>query len=116
MDTQRALCKCPIDAAVQAISGKWKIIILWKLQEKPMRFGELKRAVSEITEKMLIQQLRELEQHEIIYRQDFQEMPLRVEYSLTPQGRKLTPVFDALWQWGEEHIRHQRQEKLTQLS
>lgn len=113
MDTQRELCNCPIDAAVQTISGKWKIIILWKLREKPMRFGELKRAVSGITEKMLIQQLRELEQDEIICRQDFQEMPLRVEYSLTPKGRKLNPVFDALWQWGEDHIHHQRQEKLA---
>jgi DNA-binding HxlR family transcriptional regulator len=116
MDTQRELCNCPIDAAVQAISGKWKIIILWKLQEKPMRFGELKRAVSGITEKMLIQQLRELEQHEIICRQDFQEMPLRVEYSLTHQGRKLRPVFDALWQWGEEHIQYQHQENLLKSS
>ncbi|WNZ26784.1 helix-turn-helix transcriptional regulator [Leptolyngbya sp. NK1-12] len=116
MATQRELCYCPIDAAVQTISGKWKIIILWKLRDKPMRFGELKRAVSGITEKMLIQQLRELEQDEIICRQDFQEMPLRVEYSLTPQGRKLSPVFDALWQWGEDHIRHQRQEKLAQSS
>jgi DNA-binding HxlR family transcriptional regulator len=106
METQRVLCNCPIDAAVQALSGKWKIIILWKLREKPMRFGELKRAVAGITEKMLIQQLRELEQDEIIYRQDFQEMPLRVEYSLTHKGRKLRPVFDALWQWGQEHLHH----------
>ncbi|NJO43613.1 MAG: helix-turn-helix transcriptional regulator [Cyanobacteria bacterium CRU_2_1] len=116
MDTQRVLCNCPIDVAVQALSGKWKIIILWKLQEKSMRFGELKRAVSGITEKMLIQQLRELEQHEIIYRQDFQEMPLRVEYSLTEQGRKLRPAFDALWQWGQEYIQHHHQENLAQSS
>jgi DNA-binding HxlR family transcriptional regulator len=113
MDTPRELYNCPIDAAVQTISGKWKIVILWKLQKKPMRFGELKRAVSGITEKMLIQQLRDLEQHGIICRQDFQELPLRVEYSLTDQGRKLRPALDALWRWGEEHIHDYRQEKVV---
>lgn len=104
MDAPRELCPCPIDVAVQVVSGKWKIIILWKLQQKPRRFGELKRVVTGITEKMLIQQLRELEQHGIINRKDFQEMPLRVEYSLTEQGQKLKPIFDALWQWGEVYI------------
>jgi DNA-binding HxlR family transcriptional regulator len=104
MDTERKLYKCPVDAAIQVLRGKWKILILWKLQGKSMRFGELKRSVPGITEKMLIQQLRELEQHELIYRHDFQEMPLRVEYSLTQQGQKLKPIFDALWQWGEEHF------------
>lgn len=104
MDAQQELYKCPVDAAIQVIRGKWKILILWKLQEKSMRFGELKRSVSGITEKMLIQQLRELEQHDLICRYDFQEMPMRVEYSLTQHGQKLKPIFDALWQWGEEHF------------
>lgn len=104
LETQREQYRCPVDAAIQVLRGKWKILILWKLQGKSMRFGELKRSLPDITEKMLIQQLRELEQHEIIYRHDFQEMPLRVEYSLTQRGQKLKPIFDALWQWGEEHI------------
>jgi DNA-binding HxlR family transcriptional regulator len=104
MDTERELYKCLVDAAIQVLRGKWKILILWKLQGESMRFGKLKRSIPGITEKVLIQQLRELEQHELIYRHDFQEMPLRVEYSLTQQGQKLKPIFDALWQWGEEHF------------
>jgi DNA-binding HxlR family transcriptional regulator len=94
--------ECPIKAAITLLRGKWKIMILWQLLEssKPVRFGELKRLVPGITEKMLIQQLRELERDSIIERNDYQENPPRVEYRPSPLGRELTPVFTALEIWG----------------
>ncbi|VEP16842.1 HTH-type transcriptional activator HxlR [Hyella patelloides LEGE 07179] len=95
---------CPVESAVKVLSGKWKILILWELRETPKRFAELRRGVTGITEKMLIQQLKELEKDRIIHRKDFHEMPPKVEYSLTERGRKLKPVFDALWKWGREQI------------
>ena len=98
--------ECPIEDAVQILSGKWKILILWKLTSKPRRFAELKRLVAGITEKMLIQQLRELESDGVISRTDFHEMPLKVEYSLTKHGQDLKPVFDELWKWRSEYVQN----------
>lgn len=95
---------CPVEDAIEVLRGKWKILILWKLTDKPRRFAELKQLVAGITEKMLIQQLRELETDGVIFRKDYQEMPLKVEYSLTQQGQKLKPIFDELWKWRSEHI------------
>lgn len=97
---------CPAEAAVQVLSGKWKMLILWQLVEKPRRFCELRRSVSGITEKMLIQQLRELENDGVIHRKDFQEVPPKVEYSLTEHGQKLKPILNALEHWGDEHLQH----------
>ncbi|MEH2248121.1 winged helix-turn-helix transcriptional regulator [Nostoc sp.] len=96
---------CPVEDAIQILSGKWKILILWKLTDKPRRFAELKRLVAGITEKMLIQQLRELETDGVIYRKDYHQMPLKVEYSLTQQGQELKPIFDELWKWGSHSLR-----------
>jgi DNA-binding HxlR family transcriptional regulator len=107
---------CPADAAVHVLSGKWKMLILWQLVEKPRRFGELKRSVSGITEKMLIQQLRELEDDSVIHRHDFQEIPPKVEYSLTEHGQKLKPVLDALWQWGCQHIQYCEETQESRVS
>lgn len=95
---------CPVEDALHILIGKWKILILWKLIDKPRRFAELKRLVSGITEKMLIQQLRELESDGVIERKDYQQMPLKVEYSLAQKGQELKPVFDELWKWGSKHI------------
>jgi len=94
---------CPVETALQAIGGKWKCVILWFLRDKPYRTGELKRQIPGISEKMLIQQLRGLEKHGVVERQVFQEVPPRVEYSLTPHGRGLEPALEALCQWGKQH-------------
>jgi DNA-binding HxlR family transcriptional regulator len=96
---------CGLDAAAAVIGGKWKPLILWALSEKqPRRFGELRRAVAGVSEKMLIQQLRELEADGIVIREVFHEVPPKVEYSLTPLGITLNTALEPLGRWGEEHM------------
>lgn len=94
---------CPVETGLQLISGRWKARILWKLYNGTMRFGELRRGLPGITEKMLAQQLKELERDQIIIRTQYPEMPPRVEYSLSEFGRSLTPVLEALKQWGSDN-------------
>lgn len=106
MVTNKEHYDCPVENAVQILRGKWKILIVWKLTSKPRRFAELKRLVTGITEKILIQQLRELESDGVVYRKDFHEMPPKVEYSLTKHGQELKPVFDELWKWGNQYVRN----------
>ncbi len=95
---------CGLDAAVDVIGGKWKVLILWALHEHPRRFGALKREVSGISEKMLIQQLRRLEADGIVERVVFHEVPPRVEYSLTELGETLNAALGPLGDWGERHM------------
>lgn len=94
---------CGLDAALAVIGGKWKPIILWNLSQSPLRFGELKRLVSGISEKVLAQHLREMEADEIVHRHDFKEIPPRVEYSLTKFGVSLGLALQPLCQWGQRH-------------
>ena len=94
---------CGIGPAFEVIGGKWKAVILWELHEQPRRFGELKRLLPDISEKMLIQQLRELEADGIVVRRDFREIPPRVEYSLTEFGVSLGQALKPLCDWGREH-------------
>ncbi|MEU0493112.1 helix-turn-helix domain-containing protein [Nocardiopsis sp. NPDC006139] len=95
---------CGLDAAMHAMGGKWKALILWWLQEKPLRFGELRRTVEGISERVLILQLRELEAHGLVHRHVHEQVPPRVEYSLTEFGRSLVPALNALGAWGEENM------------
>ena len=95
---------CPIEAVLKAIGGKWKILILWNLLGETRRFGELRRRLPGISERMLIQGLRELERDGIVHREQYPEVPPRVEYSLTPKGRDLTPILNQLALWGVEHL------------
>ena len=95
---------CGLDAALDIIGGKWKVLILWHLHTAPRRFGELKRLVEGISEKMLIQQLKEMESHGIVSRKDFKEVPPRVEYAVTDFGVSLTEALRPLCAWGEEHM------------
>ena len=95
---------CPWRAALDALGGKWKGLILWRLEAAPMRFGELRRAVEGITEKILTQQLRELETDGLIARHDHRERPPRVEYSLTAYGRDALPVVYEMTRWGRRHL------------
>lgn len=94
---------CGLEAALAVIGGKWKPVILWHLAPGPRRFGELRRQVTGISEKMLIQQLREMEADSIVSRRDFREIPPRVEYSLTAFGVSLSVALKPLCEWGEEH-------------
>ncbi|MCB0351378.1 MAG: helix-turn-helix transcriptional regulator [Bdellovibrionales bacterium] len=93
--------ECPVELSIKIIGGKWKPILLWQLNEKIKRFGELKKDINGITVKMLAQQLRELEQDGIISRKMYHEVPPRVEYSLTEMGRSLEPVLMAMCSWGK---------------
>ena len=83
------------------IGGKWKTVILWYLRSKTYRFGELKKRIPDITEKMLSLQLKALQEDGLVRRQAFDEVPLRVEYSLTEFGRSLVPVLEAIAAWGK---------------
>lgn len=92
-----------VRATLGVLGGKWKILILWHLRTVPRRYSELRRAMPEITEKMLIQQLKELERDGIIHREVLRAMPPVVEYGFTEHGRTLTPVLEVLCHWGEAH-------------
>lgn len=95
---------CGIDAAMDVIGGKWKVLILWVLNERTCRFGELRRAVTGVTEKVLSSHLKELEDDGIVHREVYAEVPPRVEYSLTPLGLSLNAALEPLGLWGREHI------------
>ncbi|WP_323183923.1 MULTISPECIES: winged helix-turn-helix transcriptional regulator [unclassified Streptomyces] len=95
---------CGIDAAMDVIGGKWKVLILWALNEQVCRFGELRRMVPGITEKVLTSHLRELEEDGIVHREVHAEVPPRVEYSLTPLGVGLNEALRPLGAWGRENI------------
>jgi DNA-binding HxlR family transcriptional regulator len=92
--------KCPMVKALNVIGGRWKPIILHMLLEETMRFGQLRKKIPPVTQKMLTQQLRELEADGIIKRQVFAEVPPRVEYSMTAKGRTLEPILNDLYDWG----------------
>jgi len=95
---------CPVEGALQLIDGKWKGVILYHLMEKTMRFNELRRKLPNVTQRMLTNQLRELEADGLIHREVYAEVPPRVEYSLTDRGRTLQPVIAALKDWGDRYL------------
>ena len=96
---------CPIIHALNLIGGKWKLPVLWHLFDaESVRYNELKRSVVGITNIMLTQCLRELEAAGLVRRNDFGEVPPRVEYSLTGRGRELLPALRELYKWGEKQL------------
>lgn len=95
---------CGLGPALDVIGGKWKSLILWEVHERPVRFGELKRRVPGISEKMLIQQLREMEADGIVHREVYHEVPPRVEYSVTEFGASLNEALEPLADWGKLHM------------
>ena len=95
---------CGLDAALDVIGGKWKVLIMWPLREAPKRFGELRREVPGISEKMLIQQLKEMELDGVVTRHDYREVPPRVEYEITALGRELLTQILPLWRWIVENL------------
>lgn len=97
---------CGIDAALDVVSGKWKGLILWELEAHGVRrFAELRRGLPGISEKMLTQHLREMEVDGLVHREVYAEVPPRVEYSLTDQGRALNQALVPLGAWGQERLR-----------
>jgi DNA-binding HxlR family transcriptional regulator len=96
--------RCPFTATWNVIGGKWKGIIWWRLSNGLGRFGELQRAIPQITKKMLTEQLREMERDGVVHRDEYPEVPPRVEYSLTDHGRSLGPVIEAICMWGGAHL------------
>ena len=96
---------CPVESTIELIGGKYKALILWHLSEKTLRFSELKKYISGATAKMLTQQLRELEAHDLIHREVFPIIPPKVEYSLTELGRSLLPILVAMRDWGTNYLR-----------
>lgn len=102
------MCKpmyhCGLSAALDVVGGKWKPLVLWGLMGGPKRFGELRRAVVGISEKMLIQQLRELEADGVVSRRDYGEVPPRVEYAMTEFGHTLVEALKPLCGWGVTHM------------
>ena len=99
--------KCPIQAVVDIIGGKWKLSILYQLFQGTKRYGELKRLVPEATERMLTLQLRELEACEIVQRTVYPEVPPKVEYSLTELGLSLEPVLQTMLDWSEKYLQQE---------
>ncbi len=101
---------CPVGATLDLIGGKYKTLILWHLSEKKLRFSELKKEISGATAKMLTQQLRELESHNLIHREVFPIIPPKVEYSLTELGKSLMPILVAMRDWGANYMRSHSKE------
>lgn len=101
---------CGLGVAFQVIGGKWKAVILWLLSEKPYRFGELKRQLPGISERILINQLKEMESDGIILRHDYKTVPPKVEYSITPFGKTLNEALSPLSEWGlkQEALKNKR--------
>ncbi len=96
---------CPVEATLDMIGGKYKSLILWHLSERSLRFSELRKVIRAATPKMLTQQLRELEAHNLIHREVFAVIPPKVEYSLTELGRSLLPILVAMRDWGSDYLR-----------
>ncbi|MFC0623480.1 winged helix-turn-helix transcriptional regulator [Kribbella deserti] len=94
---------CGLGPALRVIGGRWKSVLIWELHEGPVRFGELRRRAPGISEKVLMQQLRELEADGVVSRHVVREKPLWVEYELTPAGQKLNDAVHTLALWGQEH-------------
>ena len=98
--------QCSMELTLDLIGGKWKSLILWHLAENTLRFSELRKALPQVTQKMLTQQLRELEDCGLVKRFVYTQVPPKVEYSLTDAGRSLLPILSSLCQWGVDYVNH----------
>ncbi|NER23500.1 MAG: helix-turn-helix transcriptional regulator [Symploca sp. SIO1B1] len=103
---------CSVEATLSVIGGRWKPVIIFNLlQNDFLRFGELKKKIEGITQRMLTNQLRELEEDKIVARKVYAEVPPRVEYSLTDYGRTLEPIMISMRDWGAEHMQVKSDER-----
>ncbi|MCC8121242.1 MAG: helix-turn-helix transcriptional regulator [Oscillospiraceae bacterium] len=99
----KQLPACPVETTLTLISDKWKVLILRDLMPGTKRFGELKRSIGHVSQKVLTAQLRQMEASGLVMRTVFPEVPPHVEYTLTPLGYSLKPILDAMWDWGEHY-------------
>ncbi len=95
---------CPVTRLIEAIGGRWKILLLWQLGDGPHRYGELRRRIDGISERMLVQQLRALEADGMVSRTQYPEVPPRVEYALTDRGHSFVPLMRDLADWSVAHL------------
>lgn len=102
-NSAKKLPACPIETTLTLISSKWVVLILRDLMQGTKRFGELKKSIGSVTQKVLTAQLREMEANGLVTRKVYAEVPPRVEYTLTALGYSLKPVLDAMWSWGETY-------------
>ena len=101
---------CPVGTTIDIIGGKYKSLILWHLIDATLRFGELSRLIPQATPKMLTQQLRELEEANLVVRKVFPVVPPRVDYSLTDLGSSMRPILEAMYSWGESYLKENGRE------
>lgn len=99
---KKELPACPVETTLMLIGDKWKVLILRDLLPGTKRFGELKKSIGTVSQKVLTAQLRDMERNGLVNRKVYPEVPPRVEYSLTELGRSLKPILGAMWDWGEE--------------
>ena len=99
---KKELPACPVETTLMLIGDKWKVLILRDLLPGTKRFGELKKSIGNVSQKVLTAQLRDMERNGLVNRKVYPEVPPRVEYSLTELGRSLKPILDAMLDWGEE--------------
>lgn len=102
-NTTKELPACPVETTLTMISDKWKVLILRDLLPGTKRFGELKKSIGHVSQKVLTSQLREMEENGLLTRTVYAEVPPRVEYTLTDLGYSLKPILDAMSNWGEEY-------------
>lgn len=103
MQTNNALPACPVETTLRMIGDKWKVLILRDLMPGTKRFGELKKSIGNVSQKVLTAQLRDMEEKGLVHRKVYAEVPPRVEYSLTELGKSLKPILDAMSTWGEAY-------------
>lgn len=103
MQEIKELPACPVETTLMLIGDKWKVLILRDLISGTKRFGELKKSIGFVSQKVLTAQLRDMEEKGLVNRKVYAEVPPRVEYTLTETGYSLKPILDAMWKWGESY-------------
>ncbi len=101
--TAEALPACPVETTLTLIGDKWKVLILRDLLPGTKRFGQLKKSIGNVSQKVLTAQLRDMEENGLVSRRVYAEVPPRVEYSLTTLGQSLKPILDSMWNWGQAY-------------
>lgn len=103
MENRTALPPCPVETTLMLISDRWKVLILRDLMPDTLRFGQLKKSIGKVSQKVLTANLRDMEGKGLLSRKVYAEVPPRVEYSLTALGKSLKPILDAMQAWGEDY-------------